>query len=68
MRTEKQLSPDLLIENISGLMKKVALLCLFFILINSVLHAQKTYDELEFPELNEFQVPEVETFTSDNGR
>jgi len=67
MRTDKQLLPDSLIKNISGLMKRVVLLCLFFILINSVLHAQKTYDELEFPELNDFQVPEVETFTSDNG-
>jgi predicted Zn-dependent peptidase len=30
-------------------------------------HAQKRYDELTFPELNEFQRPDVETFTLDNG-
>lgn len=30
-------------------------------------HAQKRYDELTYPELNEFQKPEVETFTLDNG-
>src|SRR5699024_4396183 len=29
--------------------------------------AQQRYDELEYPELNEFQKPEVETFTTDNG-
>lgn len=67
MRTDKQRSPNFLTENISGLMKRAALLCMLFIFANSVLHAQKTYDKLEFPELNEFQVPEVETFTSDNG-
>ncbi|MFH5883188.1 M16 family metallopeptidase [Halalkalibaculum sp. DA3122] len=33
----------------------------------ATVHAQKRYDELNFPELNEFQRPEVETFTLDNG-
>ncbi len=36
-------------------------------LTTSVSHAQKQYDELEFPQINEFNQPNVETFTTDNG-
>lgn len=67
MRTSKKRSPNFLTAKISGTMKRFALLCMVFLLANSLLHAQKTYDELEYPELNDFQAPEVETFTSDNG-
>lgn len=48
-------------------MKRIALLCVLFLFANSLLHAQKQYDELEYPELNDFEAPEVETFTADNG-
>lgn len=48
-------------------MKRIVFLNMLLLFVNSVLHAQKQYDELDFPELNEFQAPEVETFTSDNG-
>ena len=43
---------------------------LFFLLIfctSALSQAQQRYDELEYPELNEFQEPEIETFTADNG-
>ncbi|MEX0773785.1 MAG: pitrilysin family protein [Balneolales bacterium] len=33
----------------------------------SLLEAQTRYDELTYPELNEFQVPDIETFELDNG-
>ncbi|WP_234571421.1 M16 family metallopeptidase [Rhodohalobacter sp. 614A] len=49
------------------MMKRIVFLSMLFLFANSALHAQKQYDELEYPELNEFQAPEVETFTTDNG-
>ncbi len=48
-------------------MKKLSLLCLALALTSSALFAQKKYDEIKYPELNSFQVPEVETYTADNG-
>lgn len=48
-------------------MKKCVMFCMFLFVTNSVLYAQKTYDELEYPELNSFQVPEVETYRTDSG-
>lgn len=52
---------------LSVIMKRITLLCAIFLFANSLLHAQKKYDELEYPELNDFEAPEVETFTADNG-
>ncbi|MCP9290690.1 M16 family metallopeptidase [Gracilimonas sediminicola] len=48
-------------------MKRLSLLCLALALTSSALFAQKKYDEIKYPELNSFQVPEVETSTADNG-
>ncbi|WP_421773939.1 M16 family metallopeptidase [Gracilimonas sp.] len=48
-------------------MKKLSLLYLTLALTSSALFAQKKYDEIKYPELNSFQVPEVETYTADNG-
>lgn len=48
-------------------MKHLTLLAVMLLFTASVSHAQKQYDELEFPELNEFNEPNVETFTTDNG-
>lgn len=48
-------------------MKRLSLLCLALALTSSALFAQKKYDEIKYPELNSFQVPEVETYTADNG-
>jgi predicted Zn-dependent peptidase len=48
-------------------MKKLSLLCLTIALTSTALFAQKKYDEIKYPELNSFQVPEVETYTADNG-
>lgn len=45
------------------------LCCLLTLLIFAAPDAwsQSRYDELTYPDLNEFEVPEVETFTLDNG-
>lgn len=67
MRTNKLILNHLSTENISAAMKKAALLCMMFLFTSSLLYAQQRYDELEYPELNEFEAPEVETFTTDNG-
>lgn len=48
-------------------MKRLGLICLFVLFGTSPAHAQKQYDELEYPEINEFTQPDVETFTLDNG-
>lgn len=48
-------------------MKHVTILAVMLLFAASVTQAQKQYDELEFPELNEFNEPDVETFTTDNG-
>ncbi|MEQ9035686.1 MAG: pitrilysin family protein [Gracilimonas sp.] len=48
-------------------MKRISLLCLALMLTSSALYAQKKYDKIKYPELNSFQVPEVETYTADNG-
>ncbi|MDX1619058.1 MAG: pitrilysin family protein [Balneolaceae bacterium] len=47
--------------------KRTALTVLILCLGLSSIYGQKRYDELSYPELNEFQRPEVETFTTDNG-
>lgn len=67
MRINKDFLNYFSTENTSAMMKKIALLSILFLCTNVLLNAQKQYDELDFPELNDFQVPEVETFTSDNG-
>ena len=43
------------------------MLCLLLFFVATAAQAQKDYDELNYPELNEFQKPEVETFTTSNG-
>ncbi len=48
-------------------MKRLYLLAALFFFAVSFTFAQKPYDELEFPELNEFNEPNVETFTTSNG-
>lgn len=67
MRINKKYFNHLSTETLPDIMKRIVFLSMLFFFANSVLHAQKQYDELEYPELNEFQAPEVETFTSDNG-
>ncbi|MCW9708623.1 M16 family metallopeptidase [Fodinibius salsisoli] len=48
-------------------MKRLSITCFLILFVASLTQAQKQYDELEFPELNNFQKPEVETFTTANG-
>jgi len=48
-------------------MRRFSLICLLMILTASLLQAQKRYDELNFPELNEFEKPDIETLTTSNG-
>lgn len=48
-------------------MRRLTLLAVMLFFAASVTQAQKQYDELEYPEINEFQEPNVETFTTDNG-
>lgn len=59
-------------------MKKLSILCLLAVFVVSCAGSEKTaesdmqktqqpYENMEFPELNEFQKPEVETFTTENG-
>src|SRR5699024_5876417 len=48
-------------------MNRLIILCLIIFVSASLAQAQQQYDELEYPELNEFQKPDIETFTTDNG-
>ena len=48
-------------------MKQLSIACLLIFAVASFAQAQKRYDELTYPELNEFQKPDIETFTTDNG-
>lgn len=48
-------------------MKRLSIICLLVLFAASLGQAQKKYDELTYPELNEFQRPDVETFQLDNG-
>lgn len=62
------LSPKEIPNNIhSSIMKKLTFICLLVFFAASFSQAQKRYDELTYPEINEFQKPQVETFTADNG-
>ncbi|HAC16051.1 MAG TPA: hypothetical protein DCE78_08930 [Bacteroidetes bacterium] len=40
---------------------------MMLVLATSSLYAQKTHDQLEFPEINQFQMPDVTTFELNNG-
>ena len=55
-------------ESTQTVMKKF-ILCTLLLAIGFVttVEAQKSYDELTFPELSEFNKPDVEKFTLDNG-
>lgn len=48
-------------------MKRLSIACLLIFFTASLAQAQQQYDELEYPPLNEFQKPNIETFTTDNG-
>ncbi len=48
-------------------MRRLTILAVIMMFAASVTQAQKQYNEIEFPELNEFNQPNVETFTTDNG-
>jgi len=48
-------------------MRRLSLICLLVLFVASVSQGQKRYDELNFPELNQFNQPDVETFTLNNG-
>lgn len=48
-------------------MKRLGLICLLLLFVTSLTNAQKRYDELKYPEINEFTQPDVDTFTLDNG-
>lgn len=48
-------------------MRRLSLICLLVLFVASVSQGQQRYDELTFPELNQFNQPDVETFTLDNG-
>jgi predicted Zn-dependent peptidase len=48
-------------------MKKLSLLILIFVVAASSAVAQKRYDEIKYPELNDFDKAKVETFKMDNG-
>jgi predicted Zn-dependent peptidase len=58
---------NFLIPNTKRIMKRLSIVCLLLLFAVSVSQAQKQYDELSYPELDNFQKPEVETFTTDNG-
>lgn len=51
----------------TAIMRPFTLLAALLFLTTSFSQAQKKYDEIDFPELTEFEEPDVETFTADNG-
>lgn len=67
MQINKKLSHIISTENFSETMKRLLSFCMLLFCTTTLLHAQQTYDELEYPELSDFEIPEVETFTTDNG-
>jgi zinc protease len=48
-------------------MKKFLFLSMLMVFIATALNAQKFHDQLEFPEINRFQMPDVVTFELPNG-
>lgn len=50
-----------------SIMKRISLIFMLVLFVASISEAQKRYDKINFPELNEFNKPNVETFTTDNG-
>lgn len=59
--------PEFLTIQPTTMMRRLTLLAVMLLFTASLSHAQKQYDELEFPELNEFNEPDVTTFTTPNG-
>ena len=49
------------------MMKRLIIFAVMVFFAASVTHAQKQYDKLKYPELNKFNEPNVETFTTENG-
>ncbi|MDX1639154.1 MAG: pitrilysin family protein [Balneolaceae bacterium] len=67
-RIEFQYTMELSMQMMKNVTRHVTSLLVLVLAIGIVTgHAQKRYDELRFPELNEFQRPDVETFTTGNG-
>ncbi|HKK44278.1 MAG TPA: pitrilysin family protein [Balneolaceae bacterium] len=48
-------------------MKRLTLTCTLLFFVAFIARAQKKYDELTYPKLDNFQKPKVETFTTGNG-
>lgn len=67
MTTNKFLPAKKLNIKNTSVMKQFSLLFLLLLMLSSLAQAQQRYDKLNFPELKEFQEPEIETFTTDNG-
>lgn len=49
------------------MMRLTGLLAIVLFTLSATTHAQQRYDQLTYPELNEFKRPDIETFTLDNG-
>ncbi|HLR76082.1 MAG TPA: insulinase family protein, partial [Balneolaceae bacterium] len=49
------------------MIKRISFLILLACCITTASFAQKSYDELTYPEINEFEKPDVVKFTTDNG-
>ncbi len=49
------------------MIKRISFLILFAYCLTTAGLAQQSYDEIDFPELDEFEKPEVVKFTTDNG-
>lgn len=65
MLTNNNIPNSKLTENF--IMRRTILICMLVLFVASLSQAQKRYDELNYPELNKFNRPDVETFTLDNG-
>lgn len=64
MRTNKI---ERMSNRLRNIMKRLSLIFLLTLVVTSLTLAQQRYDELQFPEINEFTQPEVHSFTLDNG-
>lgn len=50
-----------------NIMKRFSLFIMLFCCVAISATAQQSYDEIDFPEINEFEMPEVVKFATDNG-
>ncbi len=58
MLINKFLFKNIFSQKPTNAMKRLTVLCLLVLFVCSVVDAQKRYDELEYPDLNEFQKPQ----------